>query len=208
MTVLCFHQQPARPQPPAQHFAPDSQNSLDPSRARWCSGPRMPPTTTCPGCGSSNPSDFDDSTGRNVCTRCGTVLAENFLTSEITFGESSSGAKTVQGSRVAEGQTYVGGGRYHGGDGTSLEGREQSINEGASVPVAASAVACSRVGREKTHPPACQRAQLSREFCRPGRPLLHPRHHQQLHQGPQGRVCHRLLPLRRLPPVQVVAHAD
>ncbi|KAH0608256.1 uncharacterized protein H6S33_002308 [Morchella sextelata] len=84
---------------------------------------------TCPGCASSNPADFDDSNGTLVCTNCGTVLQDSQIVSEITFGETSSGAAMVQGSYVAEGQTHVGGGgKFRSG--TSLESRDAAIMHG------------------------------------------------------------------------------
>ncbi|PWW76852.1 BRF1-domain-containing protein [Tuber magnatum] len=87
-------------------------------------------SNTCPSCGSSNPTDFDDSTGRLVCTNCGHVVNDSFIVSEISFGETSSGAARVQGSYVAEGQTHAGGsgGRFRSGN--SLESREQIIQNG------------------------------------------------------------------------------
>lgn len=40
-------------------------------------------------CGSSNSTDFDDSTGRLVCTNCGHVVNDSFIVSEISFGETT-----------------------------------------------------------------------------------------------------------------------
>lgn len=87
---------------------------------------------TCPGCGCSNPGDFDDSSGNLVCTNCGTVVNDSHIVSEITFGENSAGAATVQGSFVGAGQTHAStGGRYRSG--TSIESREQTIAEGIYI---------------------------------------------------------------------------
>jgi len=87
-------------------------------------------SNTCLSCGSSNPTDFDDSTGRLVCTNCGHVVNDSFIVSEISFGETSSGAARVQGSYVAEGQTHAGGGGGRFRSGNSLESREQIIQNG------------------------------------------------------------------------------
>ncbi|RPA89870.1 cyclin-like protein [Choiromyces venosus 120613-1] len=87
-------------------------------------------SNTCPSCGSSNPTDFDDSAGRLVCTNCGHVVNDSFIVSEISFGETSSGAARVQGSYVAEGQTHAGGGGGRFRSGNSLESREQIIQNG------------------------------------------------------------------------------
>ena len=86
---------------------------------------------SCPGCGCSNPADFDDSSGNIVCTQCGTVVNDSHIVSDITFGENSAGAATVQGSFVGAGQTRANtGSRYRSG--TSIESREQTIAEGIS----------------------------------------------------------------------------
>ena len=90
-------------------------------------------SNTCLSCGSSNPTDFDDSTGRVVCTNCGHVVNDSFIVSEISFGETSSGAARVQGSYVAEGQTHAGGGGGRFRSGNSLESREQIIQNGEFV---------------------------------------------------------------------------
>ncbi|KAI5777758.1 cyclin-like protein [Geopyxis carbonaria] len=87
---------------------------------------------TCPGCGSSNPGDFDDSSGTLVCTQCGGVVNDSFIVSEVQFGENSSGAAIVQGSFVGHGQTHANtGGRYRSGN--SIESREQTIAEGRRI---------------------------------------------------------------------------
>ena len=84
---------------------------------------------SCPGCGCSNPADFDDSSGNIVCTQCGTVVNDSHIVSDITFGENSAGAATVQGSFVGAGQTHANtGSRYRSS--TSIESREQTIAEG------------------------------------------------------------------------------
>ncbi|TGZ84133.1 BRF1-domain-containing protein [Ascodesmis nigricans] len=83
----------------------------------------------CPGCSTSSPSDFDDSSGHVACRKCGTVVDDSFIVSEIAFGENSFGAATVQGSFVAHGQSHAHtGGRYRGGG--SSESREATIAEG------------------------------------------------------------------------------
>jgi len=92
-------------------------------------------SNTCLSCGSSNPTDFDDSTGRLVCTNCGHVVNDSFIVSEISFGETSSGAARVQGSYVAEGQTHAGGGGGRFRSGNSLESREQIIQNGGVCPI-------------------------------------------------------------------------
>ncbi|TGZ84785.1 BRF1-domain-containing protein [Ascodesmis nigricans] len=83
----------------------------------------------CPGCASSSPGDFDDSSGHVACRKCGTIVDDSLIVSEIAFGENAFGAATVQGSFVAHGQSHARtGGKYRGG--SSNESREASIAEG------------------------------------------------------------------------------
>ncbi|KAK6337780.1 transcription factor TFIIIB subunit brf1 [Orbilia brochopaga] len=83
---------------------------------------------SCPNPSCSNPSveDIDD---KRICTNCGTVVTESFIVSEITFGETSSGAAVVQGSYVGADQKHArssGPFRRHG----AAETREQVISNG------------------------------------------------------------------------------
>ncbi|KAK6509845.1 transcription factor TFIIIB subunit brf1 [Arthrobotrys musiformis] len=83
---------------------------------------------SCPNPSCSNPSveDIDD---KRICTSCGTVVTESFIVSEITFGETSSGAAVVQGSYVGADQKHArssGPFRRHG----AAETREQVIANG------------------------------------------------------------------------------
>lgn len=43
--------------------------------------------------------------GTVVCTKCGAVLEENTIVSEISFGESGGGAATMNGSNVNHGES-------------------------------------------------------------------------------------------------------
>ncbi|KAK6531677.1 transcription factor TFIIIB subunit brf1 [Orbilia ellipsospora] len=84
--------------------------------------------SSCPNPSCSNPSveDIDD---KRICTNCGTVVTESFIVSEITFGETSSGAAVVQGSYVGADQKHArsaGPFRRHG----AAETREQVISNG------------------------------------------------------------------------------
>ncbi|KPV75183.1 uncharacterized protein RHOBADRAFT_26487, partial [Rhodotorula graminis WP1] len=56
----------------------------------------------CSSCGEDSVVEMDAQT---VCTMCGTVMSENGIVSEITFGETSGGAAMVQGSYVGADQT-------------------------------------------------------------------------------------------------------
>jgi transcription factor IIIB 90 kDa subunit len=49
--------------------------------------------------------EYDAAAGNGFCVRCGTVVEENTIVSEVTFGETSSGAAMVQGSYVAQGSS-------------------------------------------------------------------------------------------------------
>ncbi|PWY80326.1 hypothetical protein BO94DRAFT_567568 [Aspergillus sclerotioniger CBS 115572] len=65
-----------------------------------------PKTTTCPNPGCPAPHIVEDD-GHKVCSGCGTVISEANIVSEVTFGESSSGAAVVQGTFVGEDQSHV-----------------------------------------------------------------------------------------------------
>ncbi|KAJ6011090.1 hypothetical protein N7451_002502 [Penicillium sp. IBT 35674x] len=65
-----------------------------------------PKTTNCPNPGCPAPHIVEED-GQKLCTGCGTVIAETNIVSEVTFGESSSGAAVVQGTFVGEGQSHT-----------------------------------------------------------------------------------------------------
>ncbi|PYH93647.1 hypothetical protein BO71DRAFT_354893 [Aspergillus ellipticus CBS 707.79] len=65
-----------------------------------------PKTTSCPNPGCPAPHIVEDD-GQKVCSGCGTVISEANIVSEVTFGESSSGAAVVQGTFVGEDQSHV-----------------------------------------------------------------------------------------------------
>ncbi|OJJ60628.1 hypothetical protein ASPSYDRAFT_56159 [Aspergillus sydowii CBS 593.65] len=89
-----------------------------------------PKTTTCPNPSCPAPHIIEDD-GQKVCSGCGTVVSEANIVSEVTFGESASGAAIVQGSFVGEDQTHVrsyGPGFQRGGTMESREITEQNGN--------------------------------------------------------------------------------
>ncbi|EAW09842.1 transcription factor TFIIIB subunit BRF1 [Aspergillus clavatus NRRL 1] len=89
-----------------------------------------PKTTTCPNPGCPAPHIVEDD-GHKVCSGCGTVISEANIVSEVTFGETSSGAAVVQGAFVGEDQTHVrsyGPGFQRGGAMESREITEQNGN--------------------------------------------------------------------------------
>lgn len=59
--------------------------------------------------------------------RCGTVLEENPIVSEVQFGESSSGAAMVQGAMVGADQARA---TFAGGRQNAMESREQTLSNG------------------------------------------------------------------------------
>jgi hypothetical protein len=59
-----------------------------------------------PSCGGSGAAIIDDG-DKKVCTKCGTVLSESNIVSEVQFGESASGAAVVQGSYVGADQSHA-----------------------------------------------------------------------------------------------------
>ncbi|RPB24644.1 cyclin-like protein [Terfezia boudieri ATCC MYA-4762] len=73
----------------------------------------------------SNPA-LDDSDGQTVCTNCGSVINDSQIVSEISFGETSSGAAVVNGAFVGAGETHTRNtGPFRKGGG--LESREQTL---------------------------------------------------------------------------------
>lgn len=61
------------------------------------------------------------------CLRCGTVMEENPIVSEVQFGESSSGAAMVQGAMVGADQARA---TFAGGRQNAMESREQTLSNG------------------------------------------------------------------------------
>lgn len=58
----------------------------------------------CTSCGEDAVLEMTEQ-AQTVCTRCGTVLSENAIVSDIQFGETGSGAAMVQGSYVSHDQS-------------------------------------------------------------------------------------------------------
>ncbi|KAF7980980.1 hypothetical protein HWV62_35786 [Athelia sp. TMB] len=79
----------------------------------------------CSDCGGTV-IEYDASAGNGFCVKCGTVVEENAIVSEVSFGETSNGAAMVQGSYVGQGSTHA---RMSGpfGNRGSNESREQTI---------------------------------------------------------------------------------
>ncbi|KAL4921913.1 hypothetical protein BDW62DRAFT_208077 [Aspergillus aurantiobrunneus] len=93
-----------------------------------------PKTTTCPNPSCPAPHIIEDD-GQKVCSGCGTVVSEANIVSEVSFGESASGAAIVQGTFVGEDQTHVrsyGPGFQRGGTMESREMTEQNGNRSIS----------------------------------------------------------------------------
>lgn len=88
-----------------------------------------PKTQSCPNPGCPAPHIVEDE-GQKVCSGCGTVISESNIVSEVTFGETSSGAAVVQGSFVGSDQTHVRsyGPGYHRDSMESREVTEQNGN--------------------------------------------------------------------------------
>lgn len=91
-----------------------------------------PKTSTCPNPGCPAPHIVEDD-GQKVCSGCGTVISDANIVSEVTFGETSSGAAMVQGTFVGEDQSHVrsyGPGFQRGG---AMESREMTEQNGRLV---------------------------------------------------------------------------
>ncbi|CAE6447546.1 hypothetical protein ACGC1H_003257 [Rhizoctonia solani] len=81
----------------------------------------------CPECGGGV-IEYNEAAGNGFCNQCGTLVEENRIVAEVTFGESASGAAIAHGSFVALGQTraHTSGAFGHG----SSEPGEQSAAHG------------------------------------------------------------------------------
>lgn len=122
----------------------------------------------CPQCNST---DVDRLDGTLVCTNCGHVLGESEIVNDVTFGETSAGAATVQGTQVnASGRHSMigpGGRRYGDGDGRAMTMmRADSEIKGL----------CRRLGIEsvQVHQMATRIFQLALNIGQGATPFLHP----------------------------------
>ncbi|KAI9227636.1 MAG: cyclin-like protein [Piptocephalis tieghemiana] len=71
----------------------------------------------------------NEAEGNSYCSKCGLVLEENTIVSEVSFGEKSNGAAVLQGTYVGAGSLGVGftgpNRRFHG-----TEGKQQAMKNG------------------------------------------------------------------------------
>ncbi|CAI5755635.1 unnamed protein product [Candida verbasci] len=81
----------------------------------------------CKNCGHTQFDTSYTTAGDISCMRCGTVLEENPIVSEVQFGESSSGAAMVQGAMVGADQARA---TFTGGRQNAMESREQTLLNG------------------------------------------------------------------------------
>jgi len=79
----------------------------------------------CTDCGGTV-IEYDAAAGNGFCVQCGTVLEENTIVNEVSFGETAAGAVMVQGSYVGQGATHTRMGGPFGNRGNT-ESREQTI---------------------------------------------------------------------------------
>lgn len=70
--------------------------------------------------------EYHTASGDLACIKCGSVMEENPIVSEVTFAENAAGAATVQGSYISNDQSHANFGNGRG----SLESREQTIQNG------------------------------------------------------------------------------
>ncbi|ANZ75761.1 BA75_02787T0 [Komagataella pastoris] len=81
----------------------------------------------CKNCGGTEfTRDINTPASDLACVECGTVSEENPIVSEVSFGETASGAATVQGAFVGSDQARANFGNNRG----SLDSREQTLNKG------------------------------------------------------------------------------
>ncbi|PKY08538.1 hypothetical protein P168DRAFT_308506 [Aspergillus campestris IBT 28561] len=121
---------PRAPIPPRSPQPNPDQTPQPISRPQPARPTTHPKTSTCPNPGCPAPQIVEDD-GQKVCSGCGTVISEANIVSEVTFGETSSGAAVVQGTFVGEDQSHVrsyGPGFQRGGAMESREITEQNGN--------------------------------------------------------------------------------
>ncbi|KAG6807704.1 hypothetical protein H0H92_006654, partial [Tricholoma furcatifolium] len=70
--------------------------------------------------------EYDTAAGNGFCVKCGTVVEEGAIVSEVAFGETANGAAMVQGSFVGQGATHARMSGPYGNRGNN-ESREQTI---------------------------------------------------------------------------------
>ncbi|MBW0474835.1 hypothetical protein O181_014550 [Austropuccinia psidii MF-1] len=87
---------------------------------------------SCPICGDGAMIEYDSAAGNSVCTTCGYVVDENAIVSDVTFGESSTGAAVLQGASLGshELRTRIVGPR--GRPQQSAESRAQTLEKAMS----------------------------------------------------------------------------
>ena len=51
--------------------------------------------------------EYDAAAGNGFCVQCGTVVEENTIVNEVSFGETAAGAAMVQGSYVGQGASKL-----------------------------------------------------------------------------------------------------
>ncbi|OJT12006.1 Transcription factor IIIB 60 kDa subunit [Trametes pubescens] len=100
--------------------------------------------TVCTDCGGTV-IEYDAAAGNGFCVNCGTVVEENTIVNEVTFGETSNGAAMVQGTFVGQGATRARMGGMFGNRGNT-ESREQTIaNASRKIQQVATALRLSEV---------------------------------------------------------------
>ncbi|KAF6013651.1 hypothetical protein HII12_001633 [Brettanomyces bruxellensis] len=81
----------------------------------------------CKVCGNTEfTREYHTASSDLACTKCGTVLEENPIVSEVTFAETSNGGAMIQGSFVGSDQAHANFGNNRG----SLDSREQTLANG------------------------------------------------------------------------------
>lgn len=94
-----------RPRPPRERLA----SLKDPRETRMNRSsprPQRPTGPQCPDPNCTNP-QIEDVGDHKVCINCGTMISDSNIVSEVTFGETSTGAAVVQGGFVGEGQRHA-----------------------------------------------------------------------------------------------------
>ena len=116
-----------RRRPPEEHVGVDTdppQKQNEKTQGNNVSQPKA--TCTNPDCPKPKPVELD---GERVCETCGSIISDDNIVAEVTFGETSTGAAVVQGAYVGEGQRHAKtlGGAINRKVGGGLSSREQTL---------------------------------------------------------------------------------
>lgn len=82
------------------------QNTVERDASDELTCPKSLKQPVCTDCGGTV-IEYDAAAGNGFCVQCGTVIEENTIVNEVSFGETSTGAAMVQGAFVGQGASKL-----------------------------------------------------------------------------------------------------